>query len=213
MHPRIQQWLSIKRLRKVKTTTGNTHLSAKCVYWQYFNGYLSQIKKPRSDDDTIMAIPHLPKTQTITVTLDKSKTTQRSTTCSKWKNTDKKETKIPAKSKLENKSLRQKLGHPAGLPNQNSKEFVQAKIRESKKEIEKPKRRERDYQRKSSSKNKVVWSDTKGKEVSDCRVQETTVVPQPSQTLLERWMLISGQLNVGMKNIMENGWAPNNFEP
>ena len=59
---------------------------------------------------------------------------------------NKKETKSPAKSKLENKSLRQKLGHPAGLPNQNSKEFVQAKIRESKKEIEKPKRREKDYQ-------------------------------------------------------------------
>ena len=29
---------------------------------------------------------------------------------------NKKETKIPAKSKLENKSLRKKLGHPAGLP-------------------------------------------------------------------------------------------------
>ena len=53
---------------------------------------------------------------------------------------NKKETKILAKSKLENKSLRQKLGHPARLPNRNSKEFVQAKISESKKEIEKPKR-------------------------------------------------------------------------
>ena len=61
-------------------------------------------------------------------------------------NTNKKETKIPAKSRLENKSLRQKLGHPAGLPNRNSKEFVQAKIRESKKEIENPKRKKKDYQ-------------------------------------------------------------------
>ena len=43
------------------------------------------------------------------------------------KNMNKKETKISAKSKLENKSLRQKMGHPAGLPNRNSKEYVQAK--------------------------------------------------------------------------------------
>ena len=35
----------------------------------------------------------------------------------------------PAKSKLENKRLRQKkLRHPAGLQNENSKEFVQAKL-------------------------------------------------------------------------------------
>ena len=39
----------------------------------------------------------------------------------------------PAKSKLENKRLRQKLRHPAGLQNQNSKEFVQEKIRENRK--------------------------------------------------------------------------------
>ena len=59
----------------------------------------------------------------------------------KMENTNKKETKIPAESKHENKSLRKKLGHPAGLPNQNSKEFIQEKVRESEKEIEKPKRR------------------------------------------------------------------------
>ena len=61
-------------------------------------------------------------------------------------NMNKKETNGPAKSKLENKSLRQKLGYPVVLPNQNSKEFVQAKVRESQKEIENPKRREEDYQ-------------------------------------------------------------------
>ena len=34
---------------------------------------------------------------------------------------NKKETKIPANLKLENKSLRQKLGYPAGLLNRDSK--------------------------------------------------------------------------------------------
>ena len=33
------------------------------------------------------------------------------------KNMNNEETKSPAKSKLGNKSLRQKLGHPVGLPN------------------------------------------------------------------------------------------------
>ena len=32
------------------------------------------------------------------------------------------------------------------------------------------------------------------------------------QIPLERWMLVSGQLNLGLKNIMK-GWAPKNFEP
>ena len=40
---------------------------------------------------------------------------------------DKKETKSPAKSKLENKSLRQKLGHPAGLPKLKFKRFFPGK--------------------------------------------------------------------------------------
>ena len=53
-------------------------------------------------------------------------------------NMNKKETKSPIKSKLENKSLRQKLGHPAGLPKMEIQEiFVQAKVR--KKEPKRPK--------------------------------------------------------------------------
>ena len=97
-------------------------------------------------------------------------------------NTNKKETKIPAKSKLENKSLRKKLGHPAGLPNRNSKEYVQAKARRKLKSLKGEKRitNENPHQRTKSC------DQTPKSEVFDGRVQETTVIPQPLHTLLER---------------------------
>ena len=62
---------------------------------------------------------------------------------------NKKETKSPAKSKLENKSLRQKLGYPAGLPKSKFKRFGPGKSqgKESLKGQEK-----RDYPIKFSSK-------------------------------------------------------------
>ena len=97
-------------------------------------------------------------------------------------NANKKETKIPAKSKLKNKSLRQKLGYPAGLPNQSSKEFIQTKARKKLKSLKGEKR----------ITNKILieiirlCDQTPKSEVSDCCVQEASVVPQPSQTLLER---------------------------
>ena len=97
-------------------------------------------------------------------------------------NTNKKETKIPAKSKLENKSLRQKLGHPAGLPNQ----FVQAKLGKARRKLKSLKGEKRITNENPHQRTKSSDQTPKAKEVSDCRVQETSVVPQLLQTLLER---------------------------
>ena len=64
-----------------------------------------------------MVIPRRPKNETVTFLQKKKFKDLGSHDLFKREIMNKKETKIPAKSKLENKSLRQKLGHPAGLPN------------------------------------------------------------------------------------------------
>ena len=65
-----------------------------------------------------------------------------------------KETKSPAKSELENKSLRQKLGHPAGLPKLKFKRFCPGKSQGKESLKGQKKGAEKDYPIKFSSKKR-----------------------------------------------------------
>ena len=67
---------------------------------------------------------------------------------SEGKTKEEHEESLKRSQKIENKRLRQKLRHPAGFQNKNSKEFVRAKIRENKKK----KKKKRTTKIKSSNK-------------------------------------------------------------